>query len=187
MKELIALGLWSDDMKQRIVVQNGSVQAIHEIPEAVRSKYKTSWEIPQKLLIDMAAARGAFLCQSQSLNLFVAEPTISKLTSMHFYAWKKGLKTGCYYLRTKAPVVAQKFTVDPRLLAAVQGSTVGEQEAAGSDTDSDSGDDTPVISVATKVETKAEKLERLAREYDEEVQKNKEALEKGEGCLHCSS
>ena len=187
MKELIALGLWSDDMKQRIVVQNGSVQAIEEIPEAVRLKYKTSWELPQKLLIDMAAARGAFLCQSQSLNLFVAEPTISKLTSMHFYAWKKGLKTGCYYLRTKAPVVAQKFTVDPRLLAAVQGSTVGEQEAAGSDTDSDSDNDTPVVSVATKAETKAEKLERLAKEYDEEVKKNKEALEKGEGCLTCSS
>ena len=122
-KELIAAGLWSDNMKQRIIAMNGSVQTILEIPERMRLKYKTAWELPQKLLIDMAADRGAFICQSQSLNLFVADPTNSKLTSMHFYGWKKGLKTGCYYLRTKAPVVAQKFTVDPRLLAAVEGNT----------------------------------------------------------------
>jgi ribonucleoside-diphosphate reductase alpha chain len=181
MKELMGLGLWNDDMKQRIVVHNGSVQAIEEIPEAVRLKYKTSWEIPQKLLIDMAAARGAFLCQSQSLNLFVAEPTISKLTSMHFYAWKKGLKTGCYYLRTKAPVVAQKFTVDPRLMAAVQGSTANDDAESYHDTDSEDEKVSPVT------ETRAERLDRLTREYEEEVQKNKEAVEKGEGCLLCSS
>jgi len=181
MKELMGLGLWSDEMKQRIVVHNGSVQAIEEIPEAVRLKYKTSWEIPQKLLIDMAAARGAFLCQSQSLNLFVAEPTISKLTSMHFYAWKKGLKTGCYYLRTKAPVVAQKFTVDPRLMAAVQGSTANDDAESYHDTDSEDEKASPVK------ETRAERLDRLTREYEEEVQKSKEAAEKGEGCLLCSS
>ena len=183
MKELMSLGLWNDAMKQNIVAMNGSVQTIDSIPEDVRLKYKTAWELPQKLLIDMAAARGAFLCQSQSLNLFVADATISKLTSMHFYAWKKGLKTGCYYLRTKAPVVAQKFTVDPRLLAAVQGSTLhDDNDDQKSDADSETdGEVEPVT------ETKAQKLERLAKEYEEEVEKNREAVEKGEGCLHCSA
>lgn len=120
MKELMELGIWTDGMKQAIVARNGSVQGIPSIPEVVQARYKTSWELPQKILIDMAAARGAFICQSQSLNLFLADPNYAKLTSMHFYAWKAGLKTGCYYLRTKAPVAAQKFTVDPRLMAALE-------------------------------------------------------------------
>ena len=189
MKELMGLGLWNDDMKQKIVILNGSVQAIEEIPEAVRLKYKTSWELPQKLLIDMAAARGAFLCQSQSLNLFVAEPTNSKLTSMHFYAWKKGLKTGCYYLRTKAPVVAQKFTVDPRLLAAVQGSTTiqGDNPADDNSEAEAVSDDEEEKAPVKPLETRSQKLDRLAKEYEEEVQKNREALERGEGCMNCSS
>jgi ribonucleoside-diphosphate reductase alpha chain len=85
------------------------------IPESIQRLYKTSWEVKQKTLIDMAAARGAFICQSQSLNLFVADPNYAKLTSMHFYGWKRGLKTGLYYLRTRAPVMAQKFTIDPDL------------------------------------------------------------------------
>ena len=115
LRELIRLDVWSDDMKQQIIARNGSIQGIDEIPPAIQSLYKTSWELKQKTLIDMAAARGAFICQSQSLNLFVADPTYAKLTSMHFYGWKKGLKTGIYYLRTRAPVMAQKFTVDPEL------------------------------------------------------------------------
>lgn len=115
MRELQMLGLWNETMKQHIIAMNGSIQGIEEIPKSIQERYKTSWEIKQKTLIDMAAARGAFICQSQSLNLFVADPTYAKLTSMHFYAWKKGLKTGIYYLRTKAPVMAQKFTVDPEL------------------------------------------------------------------------
>jgi len=102
-------------MKQQIIARNGSIQGIDQIPESIQKLYKTSWEIKQKTLIDMAASRGAFICQSQSLNLFLADPNYAKLTSMHFYAWKKGLKTGVYYLRTKAPVMAQKFTVDPEL------------------------------------------------------------------------
>jgi ribonucleoside-diphosphate reductase alpha chain len=179
MKELMRLGLWSDEMKQQIIINNGSVQAIETIPEAVRSRYKTTWEIPQKVLIDMAASRGAFICQSQSLNLFVADPTYSKLTSMHFYGWKKGLKTGCYYLRTKAPVSAQKFTVDPRLLAAVQGSTVPQDDKESVYEDSSDEDEKP--------ETRAEKLDRLTREYEEEVARSKAAAETGEGCLYCSA
>ena len=115
MRDLDILGLWSEDMKQKIIAMNGSIQSITSIPANLKSLYKTSWEIKQRTLIDMAASRGAFICQSQSLNLFIDDPTYAKLTSMHFYGWKKGLKTGIYYLRTKAPVMAQKFTVDPEL------------------------------------------------------------------------
>jgi ribonucleotide reductase alpha subunit len=115
MQDLKRLDLWSEMMKQQIIAANGSVQGIEQIPDAIQRLYKTSWEIKQKTLIDMAAARGAFICQSQSLNLFMADPNYAKLTSMHFYSWKKGLKTGIYYLRTKAPVMAQKFTIDPEL------------------------------------------------------------------------
>ena len=115
MRDLQKLDLWSEFMKQQIISQNGSIQGIDQIPESIQKLYKTSWEIKQKTLIDMAAARGAFICQSQSLNLFIADPNYAKLTSMHFYGWKKGLKTGVYYLRTRAPVMAQKFTIDPDL------------------------------------------------------------------------
>lgn len=115
MADLKKLDLWNEMMKQQIITRNGSVQGIDLIPESIQRLYKTAWEIKQKTLIDMAAARGAFICQSQSLNLFVADPNYAKLTSMHFYGWKRGLKTGLYYLRTRAPVMAQKFTIDPDL------------------------------------------------------------------------
>jgi ribonucleoside-diphosphate reductase alpha subunit len=120
MKDLEKLELWNENMKQQIIARNGSIQGIDEIPESIQKLYKTSWEIKQKTLIDMAVARGAFICQSQSLNLFVADPNYAKLTSMHFYGWKQGLKTGIYYLRTRAPVMAQKFTVDPELQKAAE-------------------------------------------------------------------
>ena len=115
MRDLEKLELWNEMMKQQIIMRNGSIQDMDMIPESIKKLYKTSWEIKQKVLIDMAARRGAFVCQSQSLNLFVADPNYAKLTSMHFYAWKQGLKTGIYYLRTRAPVMAQKFTIDPDL------------------------------------------------------------------------
>jgi ribonucleotide reductase alpha subunit len=104
-------------MKQRIIAANGSVQNIEEIPADLKEIYKTVWEIKQKNVIDMSADRGAFICQSQSLNLFVEQPNFAKLSSMHFYTWKKGLKTGMYYLRTKAAADAIKFTVDASVLA----------------------------------------------------------------------
>jgi ribonucleoside-diphosphate reductase alpha chain len=113
--DLIKRGLWSTELKDRIIGNKGSVQGLMEVPVDIQALYKTVWELKQKTLIDLAADRGAYICQSQSLNLFVADPDYSKLTSMHFYAWNKGLKTGVYYLRTKAPVVAQQFTVDPTL------------------------------------------------------------------------
>ncbi|MCS7004116.1 MAG: ribonucleoside-diphosphate reductase subunit alpha [Cytophagales bacterium] len=112
LKDLIKLGLWNEDIRNEIIANNGSIQNIKQIPQELKEIYKTAWEISQKKIIDMAADRGAFICQSQSLNLFMANPTHSKLTSMHFYAWKKGLKTGMYYLRTKPASEAVKFTVD---------------------------------------------------------------------------
>ena len=111
--DLTKVGLWTADIRTQIIANNGSVQNISEIPDHLKAVYKTVWEIPQKTLIDMAADRAPFICQSQSLNLFLAEPTYAKISSMHMYAWKKGLKTGCYYLRTKAAASTQKFTVEP--------------------------------------------------------------------------
>jgi ribonucleoside-diphosphate reductase alpha chain len=112
LKDLVQLGLWSNSMKNKIIAANGSVQKIDEIPADIKELYKTVWEIKQRNLIDMAADRGAYICQSQSLNLFVDNPTTSKLTSMHFHAWKKGLKTGMYYLRSQAAAQAVQFTVE---------------------------------------------------------------------------
>ncbi len=112
LKDLIQLGLWNNTMKTKIIAANGSIQNIPEIPTDIKELYKTVWEIKQRNIIDMAADRGAFICQSQSLNLFVDAPNTSKLTSMHFYAWKKGLKTGMYYLRSQAATQAVQFTVE---------------------------------------------------------------------------
>lgn len=112
LKDLIKLNLWSDAMKNKLITANGSIQGITEIPANIRELYKTVWEIKQKTIIDMAADRGAYICQSQSLNIHIQDPNFGKLTSMHFHAWNKGLKTGMYYLRTKAAADAIKFTVE---------------------------------------------------------------------------
>lgn len=112
LKDLIEIGLWNDNMKNRLIAANGSVQNLPGIPQHLKDLYKTVWEISQKTVIDMAADRGAYICQSQSMNLFLQEPNFGKLTSMHFYSWKKGLKTGIYYLRSKAATSAIQFTVD---------------------------------------------------------------------------
>ncbi len=114
LKDLIGLGLWDNEMKEKLMLNNGSIQNIEEIPDTLKEMYKTVWELSQKTIIDMAADRGAFICQSQSLNLFVENPTFGKLSSMHFYAWKKGLKTGMYYLRSKAAVDPIKFTLSEK-------------------------------------------------------------------------
>jgi ribonucleoside-diphosphate reductase alpha chain len=112
LRDLVNRGLWDNNMKDKIITANGSVQDIAEIPQEIKDLYKTVWEIKMRTIIDMAADRGAYICQSQSLNLFINSPNASKLTSMHFYAWKKGLKTGMYYLRTQAASQAVKFTVE---------------------------------------------------------------------------
>lgn len=174
LKDLVERGLWNDDMKQMIIARNGSVQGIPGMPQDIQDLYRTGWELKMRTLIDHAAARGAFICQSQSLNLFVADPSYAKLTSMHFYAWKKGLKTGCYYLRTKAAVAAQKFTIDPKFLST--------PSVAITKQSSDS-----IQHSLTRSETRAERLERLAREYEEEQEKANKAAADGTGCLMCSS
>lgn len=114
MRDLVRLGLWNEEMREAIMAANGSIQNIEEIPAEVRALYKTAYEISQKVIIDMSADRGAFICQSQSLNLFMEAPTFAKLSSMHFYAWQKGLKTGMYYLRSKAATDPIKFTLSAK-------------------------------------------------------------------------
>lgn len=116
LKDLVEQGIWNEDLKNELIANNGSLVNIDSIPENLKELYKTSWEISQKAIIEMAADRGAFICQSQSLNVFMKNPNFGKLTSMHFYAWKKGLKTGMYYLRTQAARDAIKFTVDTEKL-----------------------------------------------------------------------
>lgn len=113
MKDLIDLGLWNEKMKNNIIANKGSVQHLTMLSDNMRNKYKTVWEIPMKHIIDMSSDRGAFICQSQSLNLWMEEPNYNSLTSMHFYGWNKGLKTGIYYLRRKAKHQAQQFTIEP--------------------------------------------------------------------------
>ena len=114
LKDLIKLGLWNEEMKQQLMAANGSVQNIPDIPQELKDLYKTAYELSQKVIIDMSADRGAYICQSQSLNLFVENPNFGKLSSMHFYGWEKGLKTGMYYLRSKAAVDPIKFTLDKK-------------------------------------------------------------------------
>lgn len=113
MRDLLELGMWNDQIKNSIISNNGSIQQIDIIPETIREKYKTAWEIPMKTVIDMAADRGVFICQSQSMNTWIEEPSYNSLTSMHFYSWQKGLKTGIYYLRRRAAHQAQQFTIEP--------------------------------------------------------------------------
>ena len=129
LRDLVKLGLWNEDLKNKLMIENGSVQNIAEVPDNIKELYKTSWEISQKNILDMAADRGAFICQSQSLNVFIENANFAKLTSMHFYAWKKGLKTGMYYLRTKAATDAIKFTVDKQTQQQPIAKTAEERQA----------------------------------------------------------
>ena len=122
MKELLDLNIWNETVKNSIIAHNGSVQQL-DISDFIKKKYKTAWEISMKHLIDMSKDRGAFICQSQSLNLWLEEPTYNNLTSMHFYAWESGLKTGLYYLRTRAKAKPQQFTIEPDKKPEVQEDT----------------------------------------------------------------
>jgi ribonucleoside-diphosphate reductase alpha subunit len=130
LKDLVKEGLWTKEMRQKLMASNGSVQNITEIPPYIKDLYKTAWEISQKAIIEQAADRGAYICQSQSLNIFMENANFGKLTSMHFYGWKKGLKTGMYYLRTKAATDAIKFTLDKSVTAEPSQATIEEQQAA---------------------------------------------------------
>lgn len=130
LKDLVKLGIWNNDLKNKLIAANGSVQAIPEIPDNLKELYRTAWEISQKSILQMAADRGAYICQSQSTNVFMESPTFGKLTSMHFYGWKAGLKTGMYYLRSQAATQAIQFTVDKNKLAQPTVQTQADNEAA---------------------------------------------------------
>ena len=129
LKDLVKAGLWTKEMRQTIMSTSGSIQNISEIPQNLKDLYKTAWEISQKAIIDLASDRGAYICQSQSLNIFMENANFGKLTSMHFYGWEKGLKTGMYYLRTKAATDAIKFTVDKSMVYDSTTETVDQQNA----------------------------------------------------------
>ena len=129
LKDLVKEGLWNKEMRQKIMITNGSVQNIDEVPQRLKDLYKTAWEISQKALVDQAADRGAYICQSQSLNIFMENANFGKLTSMHFYGWEKGLKTGMYYLRTKAATDAIKFTIDKASMQAPTAKSIEEAQA----------------------------------------------------------
>jgi len=129
LKDLVKEGLWNKEMRQKIMITNGSIQDIPEIPQRLKDLYKTAWEISQKAIIDQAADRGAYICQSQSLNIFMENANFGKLTSMHFYGWEKGLKTGMYYLRTKAATDAIKFTIDKSAIQEPTAKSIEEAQA----------------------------------------------------------
>lgn len=174
MKDLMGLGLWNETMRQKLIATNGSVQPIPEIPQNIKDIYKTVWEISQKTIIDMSADRGAYICQSQSLNIHITNPNFGKLTSMHFYAWKKGLKTGMYYLRSTAAADAIKFTLDK---SAIQQPATATAEAPKVTVD------TPVVPVLTDAQQK------LRYGQDEEQKRADMAcsLDNPDACEACGS
>lgn len=137
LKDLVREGLWNQEMRQKIMAANGSIQNIQEVPQRLKDLYKTAWEISQKAIIDQAADRGAYICQSQSLNIFMENANFGKLTSMHFYGWEKGLKTGMYYLRTKAATDAIKFTIDKNVVEEPKAEETPETEVTAVDENND--------------------------------------------------
>jgi ribonucleoside-diphosphate reductase alpha subunit len=179
MRDLIGLGLWSETMRQKLISTNGSVQTIAEIPQNIKDIYKTVWEISQKTIIDMSADRGAYICQSQSLNIHLTNPNFGKLTSMHFYAWKKGLKTGMYYLRSTAAADAIKFTLDK--------AAVGQALAS----DSPMAQTTPLAEAAVVAAVASNPQQTLAYEqpadYEQKLSDMTCSLDNPEGCEACGS
>ena len=186
LKDLVDLGLWDDSLKNAIMRNNGSIQAIDGIPEDLKELYKTVWEMKMKDIIDMSRHRGYFIDQSQSLNLFMENVTTGKLTSMHFYAWKSGLKTGMYYLRTKAAVDAIKFTVkkEVKKAPAPQPEVAPVQIEDSAPAAANVMNASPDI-VNTNVITESEEMS--AEEYRQILQRAKEAASNGDDCEMCGS
>ena len=176
MKDLINAGLWSENMRQKLISTNGSVQSIPEIPQHLKDIYKTVWEISQKAIIDMSADRGAYICQSQSLNIHLTDPNFGKLTSMHFYAWKKGLKTGMYYLRSTAAADAIKFTLDKSAIKEPATETVAAKTAVAE----------PVVAV-TKESQQTLKYEHAPADYDQKRADMSCSLDNPDACEACGS
>ena len=176
MKDLMTLGLWSETMRQKLIAANGSIQNIPEIPQNIKDIYKTVWEISQKAIIDMSADRGAYICQSQSLNIHLTNPNFGKLTSMHFYAWKKGLKTGRYYLRTNAAADAIKFTLDKSALQqpAAEATANAEQHVAVAE---------PVAVVAAQTSD----AQQTTLQYEQKMSDMMCSLDNPDACEACGS
>lgn len=186
MKDLISLGLWNETMRQKLIATNGSVQPIAEIPQHIKDIYKTVWEISQKAIIDMSADRGAYICQSQSLNIHITDPNFGKLTSMHFYAWKKGLKTGMYYLRSTAAADAIKFTLDktavhqPTVVATA--ATVAAMENNNTHVIAE-----PVVSVVNEAQQTLPYNQASASDYEQKRADMACSLDNPDACEACGS
>jgi len=181
MKDLMNLGLWSETMRQKLIATNGSVQPIAEIPQNIKDIYRTVWEISQKSIIDMSADRGAYICQSQSLNIHLTNPNFGKLTSMHFYAWKKGLKTGMYYLRSTAAADAIKFTLDKTAMAQPHVATTAAVEANTLEVAD------PVVAYGVSENQQTIQYENVQDDYDQKRADMTCSLDNPEGCEACGS
>jgi ribonucleoside-diphosphate reductase subunit M1 len=177
-KDLVKLNLWTEDLRQQILARNGSVQGIKQIPAEIQKLYRTVWELPQKSIIDLAVGRGPFICQSQSLNIFMESPELNKISSMHFYGWKKGLKTGMYYLRSRPAVDAIKFTVDYEKLKASDKDVLSEKKDAGN-----------LLGKRTQdgPETKKENLTGVKRVKKKLPRMTLEQFNEEDMCLNCGS
>jgi ribonucleoside-diphosphate reductase alpha chain len=179
MRDLMTQGLWSETMRQKLIAANGSIQNIPEIPQNIKDIYRTVWEISQKSIIDMSADRGAYICQSQSLNIHLTNPNFGKLTSMHFYAWKKGLKTGMYYLRTNAAADAIKFTLDK---SAIQ---LSAAEAAAAEVIAEA-----VVAATATADAHQQSLnyeQRPLSDYDQKMSDLACSLDNPDACEACGS
>lgn len=179
MKDLIDLGLWNETMRQKLIATNGSVQPIPEIPQNIKDIYKTVWEISQKAIIDMSADRGAYICQSQSLNIHLKDPNFGKLTSMHFYAWKKGLKTGMYYLRSTAAADAIQFTLDKTAMQPVAETKVSVAVAEPVNVQQP-------VAVAAAVESQ-QTIQYTAADYEQKRADMACSLDNPDACEACGS
>ena len=180
MKDLIELGLWTENMRQKLIATNGSVQAIPEIPQNIKDIYKTVWEISQKSIIDMSADRGAYICQSQSLNIHLKDPNFGKLTSMHFYAWKKGLKTGMYYLRSTAAADAIQFTLDKTAMQPV----AAEVKAPASVTETVAVQQPVAVAVGAEAQ---QAIQYTAADYEQKRADMACSLDNPDACEACGS
>jgi ribonucleoside-diphosphate reductase alpha chain len=186
LEDLVELGLWNEGLKQDIMRANGSIQHVDAIPQDIKELYKTVWELSMKDIIDMSRQRGYFIDQSQSLNLFMEGATMSKLTSMHFYAWKSGLKTGMYYLRTKSAVDAIKFTLDNKKKEAPQPEMVEVAEVEAETAVLEKQQEKAANTAATFSQETAVDVEPMsAEEMKALVEQAKEA--EGDDCLMCGS
>lgn len=199
MKDLVRLGLWNDNLKNQLIQSNGSVQQINVIPQDIKDLYKTVWEISQRVIIDMAADRGAYICQSQSLNIHLQDANFGKLTSMHFYAWRKGLKTGLYYLRTKAATDAIKFTVDKSQLQQPTVLPISEEVTKKKVTETVKVSQNGSVKQEMKNEMKHEELQEIVLSehdtnkkteytaYEQKLQDMACSLDNPDECVACSA